>query len=311
MIRRQLGDSGIEVSLVGLGCNNFGYMTAPAVASVVHRALDLGVTLFDTADVYGLGVSEQNLGKALGSRRRDVVIATKFGMPMAEGEAGASARHVIAACEASLRRLGTDWIDLYQLHRADPHTPLEETLRALADLMKAGKVRAIGCSNLPASQVIDAQRITRTVGIPAFITAQDEYSLVERGVERELIPALLAHGMSLLPYFPLASGLLTGKYQRGVTPPGTRLAGMQALADKYMTDSNWRIVAALTEFAAARGHTLLDLAFAWLSARRPVESIIAGATRASQIEANVKAADWALTRSDVAAIDSISAQAHS
>lgn len=308
MQKCELGQSGIEVSSIGLGCNNFGYFSAPAAATVIHKALDLGVTFFDTADVYGTGVSEMNLGRALGPRRRDVVIATKFGMPMGEGKAGGSAAYVKEACEASLGRLGTDWIDLYQIHRPDPATPIEETMRALSELVSAGKVRAVGCSNLSPRQVIEANEALRSNGNCGLVSAQDEYSLLERGIERDLIPVLNEHRMSLLPYFPLASGMLTGKYQRGVVSTGTRLSAMKHLADKYMTDTNWSIVDDLTEFCAARGRTLLELAFAWLRARSFLASIIAGATRTEQLAANVAAADWVLTADELAAVDTMTAK---
>jgi len=282
MEMRNLGRSGLQVSLVGLGCNNFGMLELEASRKVVHRALDLGVTLFDTADVYGnRGGSEDQLGVMLGSRRKDIVLATKFGMPMDDSGAksGASRRYIFAAVEASLKRLQTDWIDLYQVHRPDDKTPIDETLSALDDLVRQGKVRYIGCSNFAAWQVADSQWTSRDRRLNSFVSAQDEYSLVVRDIERELIPALEAHGVGLLPYFPLASGLLTGKYQHGAEPPaGTRFTLMKRLADRYMTEVNWKIVAALEAFCAARGHSLLELAFSWLASRPQIASVIAGAT---------------------------------
>jgi aryl-alcohol dehydrogenase-like predicted oxidoreductase len=308
MNHRSLGKSGLEVSTVGLGCNNFGMrIDLEATRKVVDKALDLGITLFDTADIYGnKGGSETMLGQVLGERRKDIVLATKFAGPMVEGKTrrDASRGYIMTAVEASLRRLKTDWIDLYQLHFADPLTPMEETLRALDDLIHQGKVRYIGCSNLPAWQMVEAQWIARDCGVNRFISAQDEYSLLARKVEEETIPAAQAYGMGLLPYFPLASGMLTGKYRRGAdAPAGTRFATIPSLANRYASDANWALVETLEAFCAARERTLLDLAFSWLLARPPVASVIAGATKPEQLEANVKAADWTLTPEDLAEID--------
>jgi aryl-alcohol dehydrogenase-like predicted oxidoreductase len=309
MQTRNVGRSGLEVSLVGLGCNNFGVLGIEQSRKVVHRALDLGVTLFDTADVYGnRGGSEEQLGEILGPRRKDIVLATKFGMQMDEQgtKMGGSRRYIVSAVEASLKRLKTEWIDLYQLHRADSKTPIAETLSALDDLVRAGKVRYIGCSNLPAWGVADAAWAARDLKSSPFVCAQDEYSLLVRDAERELVPALEAYGMGLIPYFPLASGLLTGKYKHGAEiPAGTRMALMKRLSDRYLTERNWKIVGALEEFCAARNRTLLELAFSWLAGRPAVASVIAGATRPEQIEQNVKAAEWSLTAEDLAAVDSI------
>lgn len=310
MKQRNLGKSGLLVSLVGLGCNNFGgRIDLEASRKVVHKALDLGITLFDTADVYGnRGGSEEYLGQILGDRRKDIVLATKFAMPMDEAETlkGASRRYIMMAVEASLKRLKTDWLDLYQLHRPDPSTPIEETLRALDDLIHQGKVRYVGCSNLPAWKVVEAQWTARQHNLNAFVSCQDEYSLLVRDVERELVPAMQAHGLGLLPYFPLASGLLTGKYNRNAPKPeGARLSYMANLSDRYMTEANWRIVERLTELCAKRGHTLLELAFSWLAARPAVSSVIAGATKPEQVAQNVRAVDWAPTAEDMAEIDRI------
>ncbi|MBS7704473.1 aldo/keto reductase [Chelatococcus asaccharovorans] len=306
---RNLGRSGLRVSVVGLGCNNFGgRLDVEATRSVVHKAIDAGITLFDTADIYGnRGGSESQLGEVLGPRRKDIVLATKFGMAMDDVDVlkGGSRRYIMAAVEASLKRLKTDWIDLYQLHRPDPLTPIEETLRALDDLIRAGKVRYIGCSNLPGWQVVEAHFTARELGINGFASVQDEYSLVERGIERELVPAASRYGFGLLPFFPLASGLLTGKYKRGeAAPAGTRFAE-QRYADRYFNDRNWDIVEGLRGFAEARGHSLLELAFSWLAARPLVASVIAGATKPEQVEANIKAASWQLTAEDLAEIDRI------
>lgn len=310
MQKRKLGNSGLEVSLVGLGTNNFGgRIDLEASRLVVDKALDLGVTLIDTADVYGnRGGSEECLGKILGPRRKDIVLATKFGLPMdAAGKLrGASRRYIMQAIEASLRRLKTDWIDLYQVHRPDPQTPIEETLRALDDLVQAGKVRCIGCSNFSAAQLEAALGTSARHHLASFITCQDEYSLLERGLEKDLLPALRKHDLGLLPYFPLASGLLTGKYKHGAPmPEGARLSKDPPRAGSVLNARNWRIVEALDAFAAARGHTLLELAMGWLASQPYVPSIIAGATRPEQVEQNVAAVGWALSAVELAEIDRI------
>ena len=312
MEQRNLGPSGLLVSVVGLGCNNFGgRIDLEASRAVVHKALDVGITLFDTADIYGdKGGSETCLGEILGARRKDIVLATKFGMPMdaERGLTGASRRYIMSAVEASLRRLKTDWIDLYQLHKPDLRTPIDETLRALDALVKQGKVRYIGCSNLPAWQVTEAEWTSRVCNLNKFVSCQDEYSLVVRHHERDLFPAMQRYGLSLLPYFPLASGLLTGKYKRGTPPPaGTRLAAMPQRADQYLNEEHFALVDRLTAFAEARGHTLLELAFSWLACRPFVASVIAGATKPEQVEQNVAAASWALTPDEIAEIDMLSA----
>jgi aryl-alcohol dehydrogenase-like predicted oxidoreductase len=313
MNRRKLGNSSLEVSVVGLGCNNFGMrIDLDESRKVIDKAIDLGITLFDTADIYGKrGGSESILGQVLGERRKKIVLATKFGGAMDEAGTmkGASRNHILAAAEASLRRLKTDWIDLYQLHFPDPHTPMEETLRALDDLIQQGKVRYLGCSNLPAWQVVNAQWIAKHSSLPGFVCSQNEYSLLVRDPERELIPALQAFGLGLLPYFPLASGLLTGKYQRdNPAPAGTRFAALKGLADRYLTDANWKIVERLQEFCAHSNHSLLELAFSWLLARPTVACVIAGATKPEQLEQNAKAADWVLTPEELAKIDGLAAR---
>jgi aryl-alcohol dehydrogenase-like predicted oxidoreductase len=307
---RNLGRSGLRVSAIGLGCNNFGgRIDLEASRRVVHQALDSGITLFDTADAYGeKGGSETCLGQILGDRRRDIVLATKFGLPMDEKETlkGASRRYIMQAVEASLRRLRTDWIDLYQLHRPDNLTPIEETLRALEDLITQGKVRYIGCSNLAGWQVMQAQWTADRRSLNGFVSCQDEYSLLVRGIETELIPAAQACGLGLLPYFPLASGLLTGKYKRDAPlPADARLSKTQRLADRYLTEANWPVVEKLEDFAAARGRTLLELAFSWLLSRDPVSSVIAGATKPEQIMQNVAAGGWVLSADDLAELDRI------
>jgi aryl-alcohol dehydrogenase-like predicted oxidoreductase len=310
--QRNLGTSGLQVSVVGLGCNNFGMrLDLEGTRAVIHKALDVGITLFDTADAYGnQGGSEELMGAILGARRKDIVLATKFGLPMdaAETLKGASRRYIMSAVEASLRRLKTDWIDLYQLHRPDPLTPIEETLRALDDLIRQGKVRYVGCSNLPAWQVVEAQWTAQHLGLNRFVSCQDEYSLLVRDIDRELVPAMQAYGLGLLPYFPLASGLLTGKYQRNATmPKGARLTETQRLADRFATERNWPIIEQLADFCAARGHSLLELAFSWLAARPTVASVIAGATKPEQVEQNVGAVGWVLTPDELATIDRITA----
>jgi aryl-alcohol dehydrogenase-like predicted oxidoreductase len=310
MQKRKLGNSGPEVSLVGLGANNFGGRIDLADSRlVVDKALDLGITLIDTADIYGdKGGSEECLGQILGPRRKNVVLATKFGLPMDDAGKlrGASRSYIVQAAEASLRRLKTDWIDLYQLHRPDARTPMEETLRALDDLVKAGKVRFIGCSNLSAAQLEQARGVAERNRLTAFICCQDEYSLLERSLEKDLLGVMRKHGMGLLPYFPLASGLLTGKYKHGAPlPAGTRLAHDPPRGGGVLNARNWRIVDQLNAFAAARGHTLLELAMSWLASRAYVPSIIAGATKPEQVEQNVAAVGWSLSAADLAEIDRI------
>ncbi len=318
---RTLGRSGLQVSTIGLGCNNFGgRIGAEGARSVVHAALDAGITLFDTADVYGAlgigtatsykGASEEILGEILRPHRKDVVIASKFGMPMDDSgrKVGASRRYIVAAAEASLSRLKTDYIDLYQQHAFDPKTPIDETLSALDVLVRDGKVRYVGCSNFAAWQVADAMWTARDRHLTPFVSCQDELSLLVRGAEKELLPAMEQFGLGLLPYFPLASGLLTGKYKRNAAmPEGARLTNTERLAERYLTETHWPKVEKLTDFCEARGHTMLELAFSWLLARKQVASVIAGATRAEQIEQNTKAGTWTLTAEDLAEIDTITA----
>jgi aryl-alcohol dehydrogenase-like predicted oxidoreductase len=310
---RGVGGSGLQVSVAGLGCNNFGMrMDAAATDAVVHAALDLGVTLFDTADIYGRrGQSEELLGRALGSHRDEIVLATKFGNPMGDGpyERGASRRYVVQAVEASLRRLDTDHIDLYQLHVPDDSTPIDETLEALGDLVRSGKVRYVGSSNFSGWQVAEADAVGRTPGRARFVTAQNEWSLLRRGVEREVVPACTRFGVSMLPYFPLASGMLTGKYRRGEEPAeGTRLAAWGG-GSGWTTDRNFDRVEALAAVAEERGHTVGELALAWLAAQPVVCSVIAGATSPEQVKANVSGLEWVLGADDLAAIDSALAAA--
>jgi aryl-alcohol dehydrogenase-like predicted oxidoreductase len=296
------------VSEIGLGCNNFGMrIDLEGTRKVVDKAIDLGVTLFDTADNYGnMGGSETLLGQVLGARRKDIVLATKFTSPMAAGitRKNASRHYLMSAVEASLTRLQTDWIDLYQMHYHDELTPIEETLRALDDLIKQGKVRYIGCSNMLPWHVVEAQWTSRHLNLHRFATMQAEYSVLVREIERELLPALEAYQIGLLPYFPLASGLLTGKYSRTAPPPpDTRFSAWQRLGERYTTDANWDAVEHLRTFCEKRGKSMLELAFNWLLAKPVVASVIAGATKPEQVEQNVKAAGWKLTIEDLTEID--------
>ena len=311
---KTLGRSGLQVSVVGLGCMNFGMANDEAEsAEVVHKALDLGVNLFDTADVYGeRGKSEQWLGKALGGRRPEVIIATKFAGPMSAERAdmqGGSRRYIMQAVEASLQRLGTDYIDLYQMHRVDTDTPVEETLRALDDLVRQGKVRYFGCSNYAAWQVTEAEWTARAGNLDRFISAQNRYSLLTRDIEKELVPACERYGLGILPYFPLESGLLTGKYQKGEpAPEGTRLARWAAFASgSFASDDKFDKVEALNEVCAQYDHSLLDMAIGWLASRPVVSSVIAGVTSPQQLEQNVKAGLWRPTDEELAEIDEITA----
>ena len=303
MTYRQLGTSGLTVSVVGIGCNNFGSRMADEdVPGVVDAAIDAGVTLFDTADVYGgAGGSETLLGKALKGKRDSVVLATKFGMDMG-GSNGSdwgvrgSRRYIRIAVEASLRRLQTDWIDLYQMHRPDPQTPIEETLEVLTDLVREGKVRYLGSSNFAGWQVLDADWTARTSGLEPFVSDQSEYSWLSRGVEAELVPALGHTGKGLLPYFPLASGLLTGKYRRGAdAPAGSRLA---AQPDR-VAGADFDTIEALEKFAAGRGVSMLQVAVGGLASMPTVASVIAGATSVEQVRSNVEAGTWEPTDADL------------
>jgi aryl-alcohol dehydrogenase-like predicted oxidoreductase len=307
--KRKLGSAELEVSEIGLGCNNFGYVKALDVNEtrrIVHRAFDCGINFLDTSDSYGH--SEEFLGQVLGSHRSRIVLATKFGSQLdTEGKKkGASQRYIFSAAEASLSRLKTDWIDLYQLHRPDPDTPIEETLRALTTLVQQGKVRYIGCSNLSPEQLIEAHETAERLGLQQFVTSQDEYSLLARDIETELLPAIEKFGMSELPYFPLASGLLTGKYKRQEEHPAdSRLAQKPALGERYATPANWDKVEKLSAFASSHGHSLLELAFSWLLSHKPVASVIAGATKPDQVDANSKAGNWRLSPDELAEIDRI------
>lgn len=314
MEKRKLGNSKLEVSIVGVGCNNFGLRTDLAqTRAVVDRAIDLGITLFDCADRYGSppGSSEQQLGEALGARRKQIVLASKFGNPMDDSGAmqGASPRYIRIAVEASLKRLKTDWIDLYQLHRPDSGTPIEETLRALDDLVRAGKIRHAGCSQFSAAQIRDAGKAAKKAGIEGLVSAQNHYNLLKRDMEKEFVPAIREHNISFIPFYPLGGGLLTGKYQRDSAPEGSRFAKPREQEKRALGENPWPVLEQLEKCCAARGRTMLELAANWLLSRPGVASMIAGATRPQQVEANVKAVGWQLTPADLAEIDRITAPA--
>ena len=304
----------MQVSLAGLGTNNFGMrLDYERSAAVVEAALEAGINFFDTADIYGGGLSEEYLGRALGSRREEVLIATKFAMPVGEGPftRGGSRHYVERAVAASLRRLGTDYIDVYQMHQPDAETPIEETLEALTDLVHRGVVRYIGHSNFSGWQIANADWVSRTRGLARFVSAQNEWSLLQRGVEAEVMPACREFGLGQLPFFPLASGFLTGKYRRGEPlPAGTRLAAWQqampARIEALTAEANFDTLEALERYAGERGRNILDLALSWLASDGAVSSVIAGATKAEQIEANVASTlAWRLSAEEFAEVDAI------
>jgi aryl-alcohol dehydrogenase-like predicted oxidoreductase len=304
--KRKIGS--LEVSLAGLGCNNFGWrIDAEGTAAVVTAAIESGINFFDTADIYGGGQSEEFLGRALKSRRDKVLIATKFGMKFAEGKEGAKPAYIRQAAEDSLRRLGTDHIDLYQIHKPDTSTPIADTLGALDELVKAGKVREIGCSNFSAEQLREAAQVG---GGARFVSVQNNYSLLHREPEAEALPECQRLGIAFLPYFPLANGLLTGKYRQGQPFPKSSRAD-DGFGPKVFTDENLALVEQLLGFAESRGHTLLELSMAWLAAKNVIASIIAGAKTPEQVKANAAAVAWRLTEADVTAVNGIlTAAAH-
>ncbi|HET9999076.1 MAG TPA: aldo/keto reductase [Nocardioides sp.] len=309
MTYRPLGESGLMVSAVGIGCNAFSRrVDQDGVADIIAAARDTGVTLLDTADVYGatLGASEEMLGIALDGQRDEFVVATKFGGGrQPDGRARASRSTIVAAVEGSLRRLRTDHIDLYQLHVPDDVTPIEETLSALTDLVRAGKVRYVGSSNFSAWQIADADWTARTAGLERFVSAQNGYSLLDRAVEDEVVPACETYGIGLLPYFPLEYGLLTGKYRRGEeAPPGSR-AALDPERAQWLRDAEWDRIEALTAYAAERDLTLLDVAIAGLAAQPAVGSVISGATRGEQVRANAAALRWQPTAEDLVELDDL------
>jgi len=299
---RRIGS--LHVSVVGLGCNNFGRrLDAPATAKVVHAAIDAGINFFDTADTYGNTRSEEYLGRALGRKREKVVIATKFGSEVDEKRKGARPEYVLKAAEDSLSRLGTDYIDLYQLHKPDPSVPIGETLGALDDLVKAGKVREIGCSNFTVAQLVEAEHSVRPGGA-RFVSVQNEYSLFHREPENGVLAECAALGMAFLPYFPLANGLLTGKYRKGeAPPPGSRMA--TGWNEQLLTDANLTKVEELIHFAKSRGRTILELAISWMIERPMVSSVIAGATKPEQVRANAAASDWDMSEAELKEINGI------
>ncbi|HEX5597404.1 MAG TPA: aldo/keto reductase [Micromonosporaceae bacterium] len=313
MTYRRLGDSGLVVSVVGIGCNNFGRkLDLEGTRAVVDAALDVGINFFDTADIYGTphGGSEEQLGAALRGRRDDVVVATKFGMDMSGmngpdfGARGAR-RYIMRAVEASLRRLGTDYIDLYQMHEPDPGTPIDETLAALEDLVRAGKVRYLGNSNFAGWQIADAAWTAQTGGLSPFISAQNHYNLLHRDVEAEVVPACERFGLGLLPFFPLANGLLTGKYKRGEAPPaGSRLSGGGRYAER-LAAAPWDTIEAIEKYANARGLTMLQVAIGGLAAQPAVTSVIAGATTPEQVRSNAAAGSWQPSDEELAELRAI------
>lgn len=303
---RQLGRSGLRVSVIGLGGNTFGrYADQQQTTAIVRQALDSGVNMIDTADVYGNGVSEELLGNAIRGHREQLVIATKVGMRMGDGpnDHGSSRRRILAGCEASLRRLKIDTIDLYQIHAFDPDTPLEETLGALDDLVRAGKVRYIGCSNYDAWRIVQALWVSDRGHLARFVSVQPEYNLLKREVEREIVPVCLEFGLGVIPYFPLDAGVLTGKYKPGAEPPeGTRGHNNPRFAPRLRAET-LEAVQRLDAWARDHGHTVAELALAWLASRPAVSTIIAGTTRPEQVAANARAADWKLTPDDLAEVE--------
>jgi aryl-alcohol dehydrogenase-like predicted oxidoreductase len=314
MTYRPLGESGLMVSAVGVGCNAFGRRVDQAgVDAIVDAAQDVGITFLDTADVYGVedGASETMLGHALRGRRDEFVVSTKFGFDMhgangADRGARAARRYVRRAIEASLRRLQTDHVDLYQLHRPDPITPIEETLSVLDDLVREGKVLYAGCSQFAAWQVVDAAWTARTAGLTPFVSTQDWYSLLHRSPEEDLIPALQQHGVGLLPFFPLEHGLLTGKYRRGDAPPaGSHAAVSPETAARWLEKADWDRIEAIAAYAEARDLEMLDVAIGGLAAQPAVASVISGATRPEQVRRNAAALRWQPTAEDLAELDAL------
>jgi aryl-alcohol dehydrogenase-like predicted oxidoreductase len=300
----------LEVSVIGLGCNNFGWkIDEETTRRVVDAAIADGIDFFDTSDTYGKTRSEEFLGRALGDRRKSVIVATKFGKPVDATRTGARPEYVHQACNDSLRRLGTDYIDLYQLHAPDPTVPIADTLGALDELVKAGKVREIGCSNFSVAQIREADETSKRLELARFVSVQNHYNLLKRDEESTVIPECERLGLAYLPYFPLESGLLTGKYRQGEgAPKGTRIADGGWLAEKF-TAENLAIIERLIAFAESRNHTLLELAMSWLLRFAIVASVIAGATSVEQVHANASSPNWALKPSDLETIDEILAGA--
>lgn len=304
MLHRKIGS--LDASVVGLGCNNFGRrLDVAATKSVVDAAIHVGVTFFDTADIYGETDSEVFLGRVLEGRRDEVVLATKFGMSNDNLAGGARPEYVKSALADSLRRLRLDHVDLYQLHRPDPEVPIADTLGALAELVEAGLTREIGCSNFSAEQLDEAAAVAGAAAAPRFVSVQNEYSLLKRDPEAEVLPACERLNIAFLPYFPLFSGLLTGKYRAGrPLPQGTRVTGNPRW-EAHLTEDNYARIERLSDYAAGHGFELIDLAFAWLLAHKPVASVIAGATTAEQVERNAKTARWQLSAAQVDEVDAL------
>lgn len=306
---RTLGNSGLKISELGLGANNFGWWAEEqASVAVINRAIDLGINYIDTADSYDVGRSEEFIGKAIKGKRANILLATKFARPMGNGpnERGGSRYYIMRAVEASLKRLQTDYIDLYQMHVPDPGTPTEETLRALNDLVQAGTVRYIGCTNFAAWQLSDALWTSRIHNLHSFVTVQARYSLLTRQIEAELVPCCRTHGVGVIPWGPLAGGLLTGKYEQGKNPPANaRMAKPNNLYTPLMTGENYARVDRLKAFAAERGHSVAELAIAWLLAKPWISSVIAGAKTPDQLSANLPATEWKLTAAELAELDTI------
>ena len=306
---RRLGQTGLEVSTIGLGTNNFGgRIDFEATKKVLHRTMEEGINFLDCANTYGAGKSEEFIGQVLGKEhRQEMIIATKVGNgpmggpPPGPNQKGGTRHHIMTQVDLSLKRLDTDYIDLYYMHRWDPDTPIEETMRALDDLVHSGKVRYLGCSNYTAWQMVEAIWTAKAQNLYNYCCVQPEYSLVVRDVERELVPATKRYGMSLIPFFPLASGFLTGKYSQGEEPPeGTRFAGSPNMGNRYFNDDNWSLLGKLQSFAGERGHTVAELAFSWLLGNPVVPSVIAGATKPEQVTANAQAAGWQLSDDEMA-----------
>jgi aryl-alcohol dehydrogenase-like predicted oxidoreductase len=306
---RRLGNSGLKVSAVGLGGNNFGWWADEQTSiPVIHHAIDAGINFLDTADVYARGQSEEFIGKAIKGKRANLIIATKFANQMGDdpNERGGSRRYIMEAVDASLKRLKTDYIDLYQMHVPDPTTPMGETLRALDDLIRAGKVRYIGCSNFAAWQMCEAIWISRTNNFSTFISTQPMYNLLSRGIERELVPCCQHYGIGIIPYSPLASGFLTGKYRQGEAPPeGARLSGSDPRFQRVFNEDNWSKLAKLESWAKEHDHTVGELAIAWLLVKPMVSTVIAGARKSEQVDTNVAAGDWQLTPEEVTEVEAL------
>jgi aryl-alcohol dehydrogenase-like predicted oxidoreductase len=310
---RSLGNSGLKVSALGLGANNFGWwVDETASAAVINHALEIGINYIDTADMYDTGRSEEFIGRILKGRRKEVLIATKFGMPMGQGinDRGGSRWYIMRALEASLKRLQTDYVDLYQMHQPDPTTPFEESLRALDDLVKSGKVRYIGCSNFAGWQLSEALWTSRVNNLNTFVTVQPKYNLFERQIEQELVPCCKAHGIGVIPWGPLSGGFLTGKYRRGEPPPPAAPGARQAKAFLYlyspvMTDVNWGRLDKLEKFARDHGHKVSALAIAWLLSHPWLSTVIAGATKSEQLDENLIGAEWKLTPEEVTLVEQI------